>query len=212
MYKLIKFYFVDVYKAIYEKFIGQTVTLSPSNSIAMNLNDQKWVTLLKILSNFRLPEINYYNLNYIPADSEDVKTFMINSVPTQKYFYFNITKQVQIEGSKYIESLKEVARKTTDSLYVYNTNFSAHEFCEIVSAAKSCKQLYFYYDLIPFDYECDFSAEMGECKIEQIRLAYSGGSSYSNWSQNPARFENMVAAISRCEPLSKSLKTLNIGS
>ena len=119
----------------------------------MNLNDQKWVTLLKILSNFRLPELNNYYLNYIPADSEDVKAFMKNSVPSQKYFYFNITKQVQIEGSKYFESLKEVARKTTDQFHVYYTNFSAHEFCEIVSAAKSCKNLYFYYDLISFDYE-----------------------------------------------------------
>ena len=119
----------------------------------MSLNDQKWVTLLKILSNFRLPELNYYQLDYIPADSEDVKVFMMNSVPTQKYFYFNYNKQVQIEGSKYIESLKEVARKTTDHFNIYNTNFSAHEFCEIVSAAKSCKNLYFYYDLIPFDYE-----------------------------------------------------------
>ena len=119
----------------------------------MSLNDQKWVTLLKILSNFRLPEIYYYQLDYIPADSEDVKAFMMNSVPTQKRFYFNQTKQVQIEGSKYFESLKEVARKTTYDFLVYYTNFSAHEFCEIVSAAKSCKNLYFYYDLIPFDYE-----------------------------------------------------------
>ena len=119
----------------------------------MSLNDQKWLTLLKILSNFRLPEIYYYQLNYIPADSEDVKTFMINSVPTQKQFYFNTTKQVQIEGSKYFDCLKEVARKTTDSLFIYYTNFSAHEFCEIISAAKSCKNLYFRYDLIPFDYE-----------------------------------------------------------
>ena len=119
----------------------------------MSLNDQKWVTLLKILSNFRLPEINNYQLDYIPADSEDVKAFMINSVPTQKCFYFNYNKQIQIEGSKYFESLKEVARKTTDGFFVHYTNFSAHEFCEIVSAAKSCKQLYFCYDLIPFDYE-----------------------------------------------------------
>ena len=119
----------------------------------MSLNDQKWVTLLKILSSFKLPEINYYQLHYIPADSEDVKAFMINSVPTQKQFYFNYAKQVQIEGSKYFESLKEVARKTTDQFYVCYTNFSAHEFCEIVSAAKSCKNLYFYQDLIPFDYE-----------------------------------------------------------
>ena len=97
------------------------------------------MVLLRILSNFKLPEIKDFTLDYIPADSEDVKQFMKNSVSTQKTFYFNYNKQVQIEGSKYFEALKAIAKKITDLLIMKYTNFSSHEFCEILSAAKLCK-------------------------------------------------------------------------
>ena len=118
------------------------------------------MTLLRILSNFKLPEINLFVLNYIPADSEDVKQFMKNSVSTQKKFYFNCNKQVQIEGCKYFESLKAIAKKITDNLLIFYTNFSSNEFCEILSAAKLCKNIYFRYDTIPLDSECDFGSDM----------------------------------------------------
>ena len=68
--------------------------------------------------------------------------------------------------------------------------------------------MYFSYDLIPLDSEWDFGKEMVGCKIENINFYYSGGSSYSNWGQNPARFENLIAAIAKWEPLVKTLKTL----
>ena len=169
------------------------------------------MTLLKVLSNFKLPEINYYQLDYVPTDSEEVRRFIINSIPVQQTFYFNSTKQEQIKWSKYFEALKTAARKTTNGYVIYNTDFSAQEFWEIVSAAKLCKNLYFIYDLIPLDFEWDFGKEMEGCKIEYIDFSYSGGSSYSNWGQNPARFENLIAAISKWEPLVKTLKTLYIG-
>ena len=169
------------------------------------------MTLLKVLSNFKLPEIYYYYLNYVPTDSEEVRRFIINSIPVQQSFHFNCTKQEQIKWSKYFEALKTAARKTTDGYGIYNTDFSAQEFWEIVSAAKLCKILYFYWDLIPLDSEWDFGKEMEGCKIEFISFLCSGGSSYSNWGQNPARFENLIAAIAKWEPLVKSLKTLYIG-
>ena len=168
------------------------------------------MTLLKVLSNFKLPKINYHQLDYVPTDSEEVRRFIINSIPVQQYFYFNITKQEQIKWSKYFEALKTAARKTTNGYGIYNTDFSAQEFWEIVSAAKLCKDLCFDCDLISLDFEWDFGKEMEGCKIEYIQFYYSGGSSYSNWGQNPARFENLIAAIAKWEPLVKTLKTLDI--
>ena len=168
------------------------------------------MTLLKVLSNFKLPEINKYQLDYIPTDSEEVRRFIINSIPVQQRFSFNYAKQEQIKWSKYFEALKTAARKITNTYWIYNTDFSAQEFWEIVSAAKLCKILIFYYDLIPLDSEWDFGKEMEGCKIEFISFYYSGGSSYSNWGQNPARFENLIAAIAKWEPLVKTLKTLSI--
>ena len=168
------------------------------------------MTLLKVLSNFKLPEIKYHELDYVPTDSEEVRRFIINSIPVQQEFYFNITKQEQIKWSKYFEALKTAARKTTDDYLIYNTDFSAQEFWEIVSAAKLCKNLCFDYDLIPLDFEWDLGKEMEGCKIQYISFGYSGGSSYSNWGQNPTRFENLIAAIAKWEPLVKTLKTLDI--
>ena len=169
------------------------------------------MTLLKVLLNFKLPEINNYRLNSVPTDSEEVRRFIINSIPVQQWFYFNYVKQEQIKWSKYFEALKTAARKTTTTYGIYNTDFSAQEFWEIVSAAKLCKNLYFYSDLIPLDSEWDFGKEMEGCKIEYIRFDCSGDSSYSNWGQNPARFENLIAAIAKWEPLVKTLKNLYIG-
>ena len=170
------------------------------------------MTLLKVLSHFKLPEIFYYSLRYVPIDSEEVRRFIINSIPVQQQFNFNCTKQEQIKWSKYFEALKTAARKTTNDYWINSTDFSTQEFWEIVSAAKLCKNLYFQYDLIPFDFEWDFGKEMEGCKIEHIGFTYSGGSSYSNWGQNPARFENLIAAIAKWEPLVKTLKTLYIGN
>ena len=201
----------DAFKSIYENIMGQTITLNSGSGMTFILNDQKWMTLLKVLSNFKLPEINYHWLNYVPTDSEEVRRFIINSIPVQQQFYFNWTKQEQIKWSKYFEALKTAVRKTTNSYYAHNTDFSAHEFWEIVSAAKLCKKLYFCWDLIPLDFEWDFGKEMEGCKIEYISFGYSGGSSYSNWGQNPARFENLIAAIAKWEPLVKTLKYLHIG-
>ena len=117
---------------------------------------------------------------------------------------------MQIEGSKYIEALKSVAAKVTDYLYINNTDLTGQEFWDLVSAAKFCQYLYFQYDLIAFDEKWDFGKEMDGCKINYIYFTYSGFRSHSDWGQNIHRFENMVAAISICSPLLKSLKTIYI--
>ena len=131
--------------------------------------------------------------------------------PAQNSFYFNGTKHVQVEASKYYEALKAVAARTVESLYIYFTNFSADEFWGILKAAKHVKNVSFYYSWIPFDYEINFGEGMKNCNIESIGLCYSGGASYNNWTANPIRFENFIASISKCSPLVKSLNTLEIG-
>ena len=74
----------DAFNSIYESIMGQTITLNSGSGMQFSLNDQKWMTLLKVLSNFKLPEIYYHYLNYIPTDSEEVRRFIVNSIPTQQ--------------------------------------------------------------------------------------------------------------------------------
>ena len=129
-----------------------------------------------------------------------------------KQFFFNYFKIVQIEGSKYFNELKIAARKPTKCFCIWYTNLSAKEFCEVISAGKKCPSLCFYYDLIVFDEERNFGKDMNRWKIETLSFTFSGSSIYSDWSQNPQRFENMVSAISKCVPLLKSKKDIRIES
>ena len=130
--------------------------------------------------------------------------------PAQNFFFFNYTKQVQIDGSKYYEALKAVAARTVEHFYIFYTNLSADEFWGILKATKHVKNVGFNYNSISFDCEKDFGEGMESCKIEDIYLQYSGEATYSNWAANPIRFENLIASISKCAPLVNSLKTLNI--
>ena len=157
-----------------------------------------------------MPEIDHYQLNLIPADSEDVRKFMKYSIPPQNQFWFNYVSQVQLECGKYYEELKSVARRTLLYFSVCNTNFTDKEFCEVVAAAKFCKNLYLWYNNISLDSDCDFGTDMDDCKIEYIDLSYSGAMGYSDWARIPERFENLIAAIAKCEQLSKSLKSICI--
>ena len=201
---------LDAFEAFYKQFIGQQITINSESNISFNLNEDKWVNFIKALSNYSLPKINYSNLNYVPADSQETRDFMTNS-PAQNLFCFNGTKQVQVEGSKYYEAFKAVAARTVRDFYIYYTILCADEFWGILKAAKHIKNVGFYSSSIPFHCEKDFGEGMENCKIENIYLNYSGGASYSNWAAYPIKFENLIASISKCAPLVKSLKTLYIG-
>ena len=174
------------------------------------MSEERWVILLRILSKFRLPPIESYHLNNLPYDLNEARDFMKNSIQTQNKFSFNIKAQVQIEGSIYFEALKSAASKTFEYFGIHNANLSAQEFWGIVNAAKNCKSLHFQSDLISFYWKASFGKEMGGCKIEFLSLLNSGSSEYSDWSQHPKRFENLIATINKCDPLKKSLKELNI--
>ena len=53
---------------------------------------------------------------------------------------------------------------------------------------------------------------MEEWKIETINLTSTGSNNYSKWEQNPIRFENLILAFSKCEPILKSLRSLGIST
>ena len=106
------------------------------------MNEDKWVDLMKALSNCSLPEISRWNLKYVQADSQEVRDFMANS-PAQIRFFFNNVKQVQVEGRKYYDALKAVAARTVGYFYVCNTELSADEFWGILKAAKHIKHVGF---------------------------------------------------------------------
>ena len=48
-------------------------------------------------------------------------------------------------------------------------------------------------------------------KVERIGFYESGGIIYSNWKNNPNRFENFIAGVAKSQGLKASLKALSIG-
>ena len=168
------------------------------------------MSLLKILSKLKVPQLNIIELNSVPVDSEEVRSFLSNSISKINRLRFNYDNKVELSASKYLESLKVASTKTSDGFLVYNTNFSSDEFRELVCAAKGVKELYFNYDIISLDEQVDFG-NMEESKVEYLSFYCSGGSDYSNWKSHPMRFENLVASIAKSQGLKNSLKTLWIG-
>ena len=167
------------------------------------------MSLLKILSKLKIPQLNRIELNSVPVDSEEVKKFLSKSISNLNILRFNFDDKIELSASKYIESLKVASTKTSDVFVVDKTNFSPDEFRELVCAAKATKELGFYYDIIPLDEQVDFW-NMEESKVEYLSFQYSGGSAYSNWKSHPMRFENLVASIAKSQGLKHSLKTLYI--
>ena len=168
------------------------------------------MSLLKILSKFKIPQLNRIDLNSVPADSEEVRSFLSKSISKINILRFNYDDKIELSASKYLESLKVASTKTSDNLTVDKTTFSPDEFRDLVCAAKGTKQLYFYYDIIPLDEQVDFR-NMERSKLEHLSFKISGGPSYSNWKAHPMRFENLVASIAQSQGLKDSLKTLFIG-
>ena len=167
------------------------------------------MSLLKILSKLKIPQLNQIILNTVPADSKEVWFFLSNSISTLNKLYFNNDDKIELSASKYLESLKVASTKTSYQFFVDKTNFSSDEFKELVCVTKGVKELYFYYDIIPLDEQVDFG-NMEGCKVECLGFGYSGWSSYSNWNAHPMRFENLVASIAKSQGLKKSLKRLHI--
>ena len=162
------------------------------------------MNLLNACSKSKLPELDYYYLNYVPADSEEVRLFMKNSIPIQNKFFFNTSCQEQVEGSKYIKEIKTVAKKTLEYFLVGCTKLSLRQFFDIISSAKNWKEVCFRNVSVTFDEDQDF-VEMSGCKICSLKFTHiTFPNSKLNW------FENIIAAISRCSELSNSLKTIYI--
>ena len=200
----------DVFQNLYQKYIGSPVTLDSKSNITFNLSEEKWMSLLKILSKLKIPKLNNIYLNSVPVDWEEAKSFLSNSISTLNNLYFNTDRKVELSASKYLESLKVASTKTSNEFVVGKTNFSSDEFRQLVWAAKEVKELFFQYDTIPIDEQVDFGNMEGS-KIDYLSFNSSGGSSYSNWKATPMRFDNLVASIAKSQGLKNSLKKLYIG-
>ena len=168
------------------------------------------MSLLKILSKLKIPELNKIRLYSVPVDWEEVRSFLYKSISTLNNLYFNTDRKVELSALKYLESLKVASTKTSNQFVVDKTNFCSDEFRELVCAAKGTKQLHFQLDWISLDEQVDFGNMEGS-KVELLSFYFSGGSSYSNWKAHPMRFENLVAGIAKSQGLINSLKTLDIG-
>ena len=167
------------------------------------------MSLLKTLSKLKIPELNIIQLNSVPVDSEEVRSFLSKSISNINQLWFNYDNKIELRASKYLESLKVALTKTSNKILVDKTNFSSDEFRELVCVAKGTKELHFEFDIIPLDEQVDFG-NMEGCNVERLGFWNSGGSSYSNWKAHPMRFESLVASIAKSQGLKDSLKTLYI--
>ena len=117
-----------VFSSLYQQFIGVKLNINSNSIITFKLNESKWLSLLKVLSVFKLPATEEYRLSYVPVDSESVRMFVSNLSKGQRDFTFNYDCYRRLESSEYINELKLAAANTTDEFYVSNFNFSVADF------------------------------------------------------------------------------------
>ena len=163
--------------------------------------------LLKILSKLKLPKLCRIFLNSVPPDSEEVRLFMSNSIPTLDVFYLNHNNITKLEASKYQNEIKIALAKTTNVFGVDSTTFKSEEFWELISLSKHLKELHLRGDIIPLDEQPQFGSMEGST-LERLVLHWSGHSHFSNWKTYPMRFENLIAGIAQSEGLKKSINRL----
>ena len=126
------------------------------------------------------------------------KIFPISWGGLDKGFYCN-----------YLDSLKEAAKWVSDHFGISHINVSRNEFWELITSAKGIDTLEFSWWNIQTDSECKFG-DMKNCKMQKIFFVWTGHSSYSNWIANPARFENIIKAISNNQYLVYSWSHIEI--
>ena len=99
---------------------------------------------------------------------------MKNSTPSGIGFSFNVKGLFQIDGSKYIDSLKIVARNATLGFAADNISLSTQEFWDLIESCKNTKEIAFRFDNILLDEECSFSGDMEGSKLKCITFESSG--------------------------------------
>ena len=202
--------FAAVFSSFYQQFIRKELNTDSNSQITFDLIEDKWESLLKALSVFKLPVTKEYRLNYVPADSEFVRMFASNLSEGQKEFTFNLFSNERLESSKYIKELKLAAANTKDEFFVKNLNFSVVDFWGLVVSAKLAKKLYINYSKIPLDSKFEFGQQLDVCNIRHLDMDGCGAEDSGEWASNSERFENLLEAISKWVAFKNSLKTLDI--
>ena len=169
------------------------------------------MSLLKVLSTFKLPVTYQYRLDNVPADSEFVRAFASNLSKRQTQFWFNWYSSTKVESSKYIRELRIAAENTFNQLGVWNLSFSVEDFKSLVVSAKHTFTLSIINSWIPLDSKFDFGDQLDSSDIQHFYVHECGNKVNGDWATNPQRFENMLEAISKSPALRNSLKTLYIG-
>ena len=107
---------------LYVKHMLESVTISETFELVLNLNNKRDQNLLKDLQDITLPVVNTVRLNRIDAFNypEIINKFMKNSVAQEikKFFIGTHCKLKKEKCQAYIEGIQAVAKKVTDHLYL----------------------------------------------------------------------------------------------
>jgi len=161
----------------------------------------------------KMPVIRKISFNCVECFKHPsiIHKFLMNSVAKgTKNFGFRVKQRLSKNESKvYVEGVKRVARKITDSLLLSCIWIGQQEFQQIIVSCKYIKELIFFSCAVLTDEECDFKNLLFDSKIQVINFSQTGNSSH--WNMNRAqRFKNIVIGFSKEQGIKDNLREIRL--
>ena len=201
----------DIYysvREIYKEISGKSENIDTEFNLALNLEIEQDMSLLKALSKIKIPKINSLLLSYVPEDWDECKEFIENAIEEINEFYFNDEWETNIESGQYIDSLRKVAQKTKRLFSVCCTSFTQTYFEMLISFSKHIEEIWLKGNTLSFDNEWNFGENMEGWKILHLDLSWSGDETKNDKNAKLKDFENLVKGIANCSQLRASLMTI----
>ncbi|CAI2366331.1 unnamed protein product [Moneuplotes crassus] len=194
----------------YKITTGEDEQIGPEAELTLNLNNPKHMEFLTSL-NKRMPDIDVLNLDNIPLNCQEVKTFLSTHFPNKvRFLDFNYDSPLSSCVSFYLEELVEVSKRVTGVLYIYNFEVSQDQLVALFSANRHTEYFGFPECKLSLSSVPDFGGTLAGSTMQRLDLEGCGGSSYGDWGNNESHFENLIAGLSKEEDFRKNLKEIGM--
>ncbi|CAI2363174.1 unnamed protein product [Moneuplotes crassus] len=198
------------FNLLYKITTGEDIQIGPRTRLDLSLNNPKHMGFLSSLTR-RMPGIDRLDLDNIPLDCQEVKTFLANHFFREvEVLHFNCHSSLSSSLSFYLDELKEASKRVIGHLYIYNFEVSQDQLVSLFSANRHKEWFGFKWCKLDLSSVPDFGGSLAESTMYGLSLYGCGGSSYCDWDNNESNFENLVTGLAKEEDFRRNLEWIDM--